>query len=194
VNIVLIGPPGVGKGTQSKRLSERLGIPHISTGDMLRSLAGGWIEAGRRGPSIALPNIDAGQLAPDQVVMELVRVRLAEGDCDSGCLLDGFPRTVVQAEWLDDHLVETGRRLATVLELVVPEHELVARLVRRATLEGRPDDTPETVRHRLHVFRSQTAPVIGYYAEQRMVQRIDGLGTADQVFAEILTALGRLKI
>lgn len=194
MNVVLIGPPGVGKGTQSKRLSQRLRIPHISTGDMLRSVAGGAFIAERHGPGISLPNIDQGQLAPDQVVMELVRVRLAEGDCDSGCLLDGFPRTVVQAVWLDNHLAESGRRLATVLELVVPEHELVARLVRRATLEGRPDDTPATIRHRLHVFRSQTAPVIGYYAEQGMVQRIDGLGTADEVFTEIMTALESLEI
>lgn len=191
MNIVLIGPPGVGKGTQGRRLSERFGIPHISTGDMLRSLAVGPLADKRRESPVALPNIDHGQLAPDQVVVRLVRERLAQDDCDPGCLLDGFPRTVVQAVWLDGHLAEAGRRLASVLELVVPEQELVARLVRRATVEGRADDTLETIRHRLHVFRCQTAPVIGYYAEQGMVRRIDGLGTADEVFAEILSALER---
>lgn len=189
MNIVLIGPPGVGKGTQSKRLSAALGIPHISTGDMLRAIAS---ESGLA--ELGLANIDQGQLAPDQLVMRLVRSRLTKGDCETGFLLDGFPRTVIQAEWLDEHLAESNDRLATVLELVVPEQELIARLVRRASQENRPDDTPETVRHRLQVFHSRTAPVIGYYAERGLVRRIDGLGTADEVFAEILAGLGRSEI
>ncbi len=185
MNIVLIGPPGVGKGTQSRRLSSRLGIPHISTGDMLRAIAS---ESGLA--DLGLGNIDRGQLAPDQLVMRLVQARLAKGDCDAGFLLDGFPRTVIQAEWLDRHLSNWDARSVTVLELVVPESELVARLLRRASIENRPDDTPETIRRRLHVFRSQTAPVIGYYAGRGLVRQIDGLGSADEVFVEILAALG----
>lgn len=189
MNIVLIGPPGVGKGTQSRRLSAALGIPHISTGDMLRAIAN---ESGLA--DLGLANIDQGQLAPDQLVMRLVEGRLAQGDCDTGFLLDGFPRTVIQAEWLDVHLAESGERLATVVELVAPESELVARLVRRASQENRPDDTPETVQHRLRVFHSRTAPVIGYYAERGLVRRVDGLGSADEVFAEILAGLGSPEI
>ena len=180
MRIVFIGPPGAGKGTQCKRLIEYLKIPHLSTGEMLRQTRGG-SALGR----LVASYIDAGRLAPDYLVMRIVIKRLAAADCQSGCLFDGFPRTLNQAQLLDEYLENRGCRLDWVLDLAVEQEELVSRLLKRAKVEHRADDTVETISARLRVFHNQTAPLLDYYRERGIVQRIDGMKTPDEVFAQI---------
>lgn len=180
MRIVFIGPPGVGKGTQCRRLSQYLSIPHLSTGEMLRSTP----------PDTALGKvvasyIDAGRLAPDYLVMPIVTKRLAEPDCAGGCLFDGFPRTVNQAEKLDEYLLEQGTKLDVALHLDAERDELLKRLLKRAETEHRRDDTAETISARLEVFDTQTAPVLDYYRRFEIVERIDSMGSEDQVFQQI---------
>lgn len=189
MRIVFIGPPGVGKGTQCKRLTEYLAIPHLSTGEMLRevksqnSALARWVSS----------YIDRGKLAPDHLVMRIVAQRLAKPDCESGCLFDGFPRTLVQAQLLDEHFAKTSRRLDLVLDLQAEEEELICRMLKRAELEHRADDTQETIRARLHVFHTQTAPLLEYYQRRGLLCSIDGMQTADQVFEHIKGAVDRVR-
>lgn len=180
MRIVFIGPPGSGKGTQCSRLSQHLSVPHLSTGDMLRQTR----DDSSLGKLVA-SFINTGRLAPDYLVMPIVTKRLAEPDCANGCLFDGFPRTVSQAEKLDEYLTEHGDRLDLVLNLVVDQSELVDRIMKRAETENRADDTPETVAARLQVFESQTAPVLNYYQVHGIIHRIDGMQSPDQVFEQI---------
>jgi adenylate kinase len=188
MRIVFIGPPGAGKGTQCRRVSERFQIPHLSTGQMLRE-ARRAAECDSELSRVMAQYIDHGRLAPDEVVMPIVTKRLAETDCGNGCLLDGFPRTVNQAESLDTYLASRSWQLHVVLNLTVPTEELVARLLRRAETEDRSDDTEQTIAARLEVFRTQTAPVLGYYEQQGLVRSIDGRQNPDAVFADICQVL-----
>ena len=187
--VVMIGPPGAGKGTQCKRLSAALAIPHLSTGDMLREAIS------QKGPTqygsaqYGGDQIGGGHLAPDDLVTQLVRDRLDDHDCRFGVLLDGFPRTVRQAELLELQLRTLGKKVYRVLQLAVPEGTLVNRLLRRAEVENRPDDTFKTIRHRLQVFREQTAPVIGYYSQQGLVRQVNGDQDQDKVFLDVLAEL-----
>lgn len=180
MRIVFIGPPGAGKGTQCKRLTEYLGIPHLSTGEMLRQT---------RGPTalgrLVASYIDSGQLAPDYLVMRIVTKRLADDDCQSGVLFDGFPRTINQAQMLDEYLEDTGNSLDLVLHLHADQEELVQRILKRAELENRADDTAETITARQRVFHTQTAPLLDFYGRQDLVVRVDAMGTPDEVFADI---------
>jgi adenylate kinase len=192
VRVVLLGPPGAGKGTQAKIIAGELGVPAISTGDIFRANVSGSTELGRK----AKTYMDAGDLVPDEITVAMVRDRLDEPDAKAGFLLDGFPRTVEQAERLRDSLAEQGNGLDRVLELVVDEDELVRRLSgRRMLVDGkmvqRDDDKPETVRHRLEVHREQTAPLSGWYEEQGLLTRIDAIGAIDEVTGRALKALGR---
>jgi adenylate kinase len=192
VRVVLLGPPGAGKGTQAKIIAAELGVPAISTGDIFRANVSGSTELGRK----AKTYMDAGDLVPDEITVAMVRDRLDEPDAKAGFLLDGFPRTVEQAERLRDSLAEQGNGLDRVLELVVDEDELVRRLSgRRMLVDGkmvqRDDDKPETVRHRLEVHREQTAPLSGWYEEQGLLTRIDAIGAIDEVTGRALKALGR---
>jgi adenylate kinase len=192
VRVVLLGPPGAGKGTQAQIIAGELGVPAISTGDIFRANVSGQTELGQK----AKAYMDAGDLVPDEITVAMVKDRLNEPDAKAGFLLDGFPRTVEQAERLRDSLSEQGHGLDRVLELVVDEDELVRRLSgRRMLVDGkmvqREDDKPETVRHRLEVHREQTAPLSGWYDEQGLLTRIDAIGAIDEVTERALKALGR---
>jgi adenylate kinase len=190
VRVVLLGPPGAGKGTQAQIIAGQLGVPAISTGDIFRANVSGKTELGQQ----AKQYMDAGDLVPDEITVAMVKERLAEPDADKGFLLDGFPRTVAQAEQLRSSLTELDRRLDCVLELVVDEDELVRRLSgRRMLVDGqwvqRDDDKPETVRHRLEVYREQTAPLSGWYEDEGLLARIDAIGEVDEVTERAMTAL-----
>jgi adenylate kinase len=182
LNLILTGPPGSGKGTQAKRLVEKYGIPQISTGDILREAVKSGSEIGKRAKAI----MDSGELVPDEVVIEIVRQRLARPDCKPGCVLDGFPRTRGQAVALDAILKEQGREPARVIALVVADAELRRRILSRG--EGRADDTDEAVTKRLDVYRRDTEPVLAHYAKS--VAKIDGVGSMDDITARITKAIG----
>jgi len=185
MQIVFIGPPGAGKGTQAERLVETFQMAHLSTGDMLRAARDAQTEVGKKADEY----MSAGQLVPDDVIVAIIRERLAEPDCREGYLLDGFPRTIAQAESLDKMLAEQGTSLDVVLELRVPEEELFHRLAGR----GRADDTPEVIRRRLIAYREQTAPLLEYYGGQNLLQSIDGVGTVDEVFDRAKAVLSELE-
>ena len=192
MRVVLLGPPGAGKGTQAQIIAGQLGVPAISTGDIFRANVSGQTELGRK----AKAYMDAGDLVPDEITVAMVRDRLNEADATNGFLLDGFPRTIAQGERLNDSLADLGHKLDRVLELVVDQDELVRRLSgRRMLVDGkmvqREDDKPETVRHRLEVHREQTAPLSGWYDDQGLLTRIDAIGAIDEVTERALKALGR---
>jgi adenylate kinase len=192
VRIVLLGPPGAGKGTQAQIIAGELGVPAISTGDIFRANVSGQTDLGLK----AKVYMDAGDLVPDEITVAMVKDRLAEPDSKAGYLLDGFPRTIAQGEQLRGSLEQLGQRLDRVVELVVEEEELVRRLSGRRMLVGgewvqRDDDKPETVRRRLEVYREQTAPLSGFYEREGLLSRIDAIGTIEEVTARVMTALGQ---
>ena len=210
MRIVLFGPPGAGKGTQAGLLSEKFGTAHISTGDILREAVAKGTEIGKKAKSF----MDRGELVPDDVVIEIAKQKLAEVGI-VGFILDGFPRTVPQAEALDRALDELGLPLDAVVSLCVPEEELVRRLSGRRVCAGcsrpfhidsikgnaaeceacggelvqRADDKPDSVRNRLHVYEAQTSPLIGYYRERELLAEIDATGSVEQVFGRVIGAL-----
>lgn len=179
MRLVLVGPPGAGKGTQAAVLSTELDVPHISSGDLFRANIDGETPLGQQAKSY----IDAGELVPDEVTNEMVRQRLAEADAQRGFLLDGFPRTTPQAEVLAGILAENGMELTAVLQFEVPEEELVKRLLER----GRADDTEEIIRRRLAVYRSETEPLLEYYRDKLVT--IDAVGSVEEITGRALDAL-----
>ncbi|WP_129656419.1 adenylate kinase [Rothia halotolerans] len=183
--LLIIGPPGAGKGTQAARISEELAIPAISTGDIFRANIKGETELGRE----AKQYIDAGNLVPDSVTNRMVRDRLGQQDAGQGFLLDGYPRNTAQVEELDRILEELGQKLDGVLLLTADNEELVQRLLGRAAQEGRSDDTEDVIRHRLDVYASETAPIVDLYAERGLVTEVDGLGSIDEVTERLLSAV-----
>ncbi|KAF0133010.1 MAG: adk [Methylocystaceae bacterium] len=191
MRLVLLGPPGAGKGTQAARLVEKHGVPQLSTGDMLRAAVAAKSPIGLRAKEI----MDAGALVPDEVVIGLIDERLGASDCASGFILDGFPRTVAQAEALQELLVRRGLSLDAVLELAVDEGALVDRMRKRvdetraAGGAVRADDNPESFKTRLEAYRAQTAPVSAHYAKRSELTKIDGMAPIEDVTAEIDRAL-----
>jgi len=212
MNIVFLGPPGAGKGTQAKILVEKYEIPQVSTGDMLREHRAKGTELGKK----AQEYMDKGQLVPDEIILSMVKERLSQPDCQKGFILDGFPRTVAQAEALDKLLSEMGKKLDFALALIVPDDLLVERLTGRRTckscgmmyhikykppkVEGkcdvcegelyqRPDDNEETVRNRLKVYHEQTAPLIEYYKNRGILREIDGSKSIEEITQQIISIL-----
>ncbi|MEX0723170.1 MAG: adenylate kinase [Gracilimonas sp.] len=183
MNIILFGPPGAGKGTQAKKLQDEYSIPHLSTGDIFRAAIKNKTPLGVKVKSI----LDAGELVPDETVVDLVADELRKGKYQDGYILDGFPRTVVQAEAFDAFLKNNNDRLDAFILLSVPEDELVQRILSRG--EGRTDDTEEKIKTRLEVYRKETKPVMEHYQKQDKVQEIDGIGSIDEIFERIKSAL-----
>lgn len=183
--LLIIGPPGAGKGTQAVRIAEKLNIPAISTGDIFRKNIKEETELGKE----AKGYIDSGNLVPDSVTNNMVRARLAEQDAANGFLLDGYPRNVAQVQELDSILDDMGVEIGRVLLLVADNDELVQRLLNRAAEQGRSDDNEEVIRHRLKVYEEETAPLVALYTERGIVKEINGLGEIDEVTERILDAL-----
>jgi adenylate kinase len=182
MRMVFIGPPGAGKGTQAERLVKKYRMAHLSTGDMLRAARDAKTPVGIEAEKF----MSAGALVPDEIIISIIAERLDRPDCRSGYLLDGFPRTIAQAEALDRMLAEKKTPLDVVLELQVPEEELFRRLAGR----GRADDNPDVIRQRLVAYRNQTAPLLQYYGSAGLLKSIDGLGTVDEIFQRATAVLG----
>jgi len=185
MNLVLFGPPGCGKGTQSKRLVEQRGWVQLSTGDMLRAARSAGTELGNRVAAV----MDGGNLVSDEIVIELIEERLPEAEKAGGAIFDGFPRTVAQAEALDKLLAGRNTQVDKVVRLIVDNDELVSRMAKRAAEEGRADDTVEAFKVRLSAYETQTAPLIPFYTASGKVVEVDGMGSVDAVSAAIATAI-----
>lgn len=185
MRIVLFGPPGSGKGTQAAVLKQHLGIPHISTGDLLRAAVKGGTPLGQKVKSV----MEAGQLVSDDLMLELLEDRFAQPDAENGFILDGYPRNLTQAGALDNLLSRIGQPLDMALLLQVPHELIVDRLAGRAAAEGRKDDDPATVRARLKVYEEQTAPVAEFYRSRSQLTALDGTGSVDEVQARLRAAL-----
>jgi adenylate kinase len=185
LNILLLGPQGAGKGTQAKRISREYAVPHIATGEILRGEMAAGTELGRRVKDV----YDRGDLVSDDLMIELIRNRLTQPDTEAGFVLDGFPRTSVQAEALDALLADLGRTFNVVFVLQIPDEVAIERLSRRAELEGREDDTPEVIRRRLETYHRETEPLIEHYRTRGNVVPIHGERSENAVFAEIQAAL-----
>jgi len=181
MQIVFVGPPGAGKGTQALRLKDHLGVVHLSTGEMFREAERQGTELGRQ----AAEFFRAGALVPDEVVVGIIAERIQQPDCEAGCVFDGFPRTVAQAEALDAMLAEASRPLNLVLALDVAADVVSRRMLGR----GRVDDTPETIRERLRQYDRLTWPLLEYYRGQGLLRMIDGTGTESEVFARVRTVV-----
>lgn len=188
--LLLIGPPGAGKGTQASLLSQLFGIPAISTGDIFRENVKNNTELGQKAKAF----MDAGNNVPDSLTNDLVRDRLASPDCVGGFLLDGYPRTTAQVEALDEFLADSGHELNAVVELVADVDVVVERLGKRAMEQGRTDDDESVVRHRLAVYAEQTAPLIEVYGARGVLVSVDGIGAIDEVTARITGGLADLGI
>ncbi|AOH36175.1 adenylate kinase [Luteimonas sp. JM171] len=186
MRLVLLGAPGSGKGTQAARLKERLGVPHISTGDLLRAEVAAGSPLGQQAKAV----MERGDLVSDEILLGMLEERLARDDVRTGFILDGYPRNLAQARALGELLERLAQPFDAAVQLEVDNELLIERLAGRAQQEGRADDNSETVRKRLAVYDEQTAPVIDFYREQGQLTTVDGVGTLDEVFERILSAIG----
>jgi adenylate kinase len=185
LRLIIMGPPGAGKGTQARFIAEHFGIPAISTGDIFRANVSQGTPLGVEAKRF----MDAGEYVPDEITNRMVRNRIDEHDADHGFLLDGYPRTLAQVEELDGMIKFTGHQLDAVLSLVVDKDEVVKRLLERAQIEGRADDTEDVIRRRQEVYLEQTAPLIEVYKQRDLLVEVDGLGDVDEVTKRIFDAL-----
>ena len=189
LNIVIFGAPGSGKGTQSEKIVEKYGINHISTGDVLRAEMKNGTELGKT----AKGYIDQGQLIPDELMIDILASVFDSFKDSKGVIFDGFPRTIAQAEALKKMLAERGQEVSVMLDLDVPEEELMKRLIKRAQESGRADDNEETIKKRLVVYHSQTAPLIDWYKQDGKYQHIQGFGVLEEIFADVCKAIDAVK-
>ncbi len=185
MQLVIMGPPGAGKGTQAQRIAEHYGIPAISTGDIFRAMKTSDTPLARQVREI----MEAGGYVSDEITNEIVKDRLAQNDCEPGFLLDGYPRTLQQVQTLDNYLTETQRPLDAVISLLADTEEVVARLLKRAQIDGRADDNEETIRVRLQVYAEQTEPLLAVYRSRGLLIEVDGLGPIDEVSERVFAAL-----
>jgi adenylate kinase len=185
MRLLIMGPPGAGKGTQAKRIAEHYRIPAISTGDIFRAMKHADTPLARQVRAI----MESGGYVSDEITNEIVKDRLAQSDCAAGFLLDGYPRTLQQVRTLDDDLAETDRPLDAVISLLAEIDEVVARLLKRAEIDGRSDDNEETVRVRLQVYAEQTEPLLEVYRQRGLLVEVDGLGPIDEVSERVFAAL-----
>ncbi|GAA2734094.1 adenylate kinase [Pedococcus aerophilus] len=185
MRLIILGPPGAGKGTQAARIADAFGIPAISTGDIFRANIKNETPLGKQVKEV----LASGGYVTDEITNAIVRDRLFEDDAEKGFLLDGYPRTAAQVDALDAILAEHGHTLEAVLELTVDEDAVVARLLKRAEIEGRDDDSEEVIRERQAIYRRETAPLTEVYSERGLLVQVDGMGSVDEVFARISTAL-----
>jgi len=185
MRLVLLGPPGSGKGTQAVRLKEHLQVPHISTGDLLRAEVSAGSKLGMEAKEI----MARGQLVSDEILLGMLENRFSQQDTRGGFILDGYPRNLAQADALTSLLERIGQPMDAAVQLDVPSELLVERIAGRAQAEGRADDTPESVRTRLKVYSDQTAPVVDFFRQRGKLSVVDGVGSLDEVFARIVTAL-----
>ena len=187
MHIVLVGPPGAGKGTQAVKIADALRVPHISTGEIFRANLAADTELGRK----VKRYLEAGEYVPDEVTNSMVAERLSEADAIGGFVLDGYPRTLAQVDALTAILSQVGSQLDKVIEITADTDELVARLLNRALEQGRADDTEEVIRRRMAVYAEQTEPLVQVYAERGLLVEVDGMGSMDEVTARLLAAVGR---
>jgi len=189
MRLLFMGPPGAGKGTQAKLIAERYGIPAVSTGDIFRANVSQGTPLGLE----AKRYMDAGEYVPDEVTNRMVRDRIDQPDAEPGFLLDGYPRTLAQVEELDGMIQFTGHKLDAVVVLTANSDELIERLLKRAQLEGRADDTEDVIRRRQEIYLEETEPLIGVYRDRGLLLEVDGMGEVDDVSARILEALATVR-
>ena len=187
MRIVLMGPPGAGKGTQAVKIAESLQVPHISTGEIFRANLAAGTPLGME----AKRYMEAGEYVPDEVTNSMVAARLAETDAANGFILDGYPRTLAQVDELDSILTGLNTKLDKVVEITANVDEVVARLLNRAKEQGRADDTEEVIRRRMDVYAEQTEPLVRVYDDRGLLVKVDGMGSMDEVTARLLAALGQ---
>jgi adenylate kinase len=189
MRIVLLGPPGSGKGTQGSQLAKRLAVPAISTGEILREAVRNKTPLGQKAQAV----MDQGELVSDELILAMIGERLAQADARKGFILDGFPRTLAQAGAFETMLSGNGDALSAVLNFSVPEAELVDRMLGRAKAEGRADDRPETIRERMRVYREKTEPLVGFYRDRDLLADIDGTGSVEQVAQRVDEAVSAAR-
>ena len=189
MNLLVLGPQGAGKGTQAKRIAAEHGIPHVSTGDMFRAAIAVGSDLGKQ----VEPILASGKLVPDDITIALIRERLAKADAGDGFVLDGYPRTVVQAEALDELLAQIDKQLNAVLFFDLPDDVATERMLKRAEEENRPDDTPDVIAERLRTYHEQTEPIVEHYRVTGGLVPLHGEGTIDEVWSQVQQALGRLE-